>query len=157
MNISDLQLGGRGLLKLADLSGEQILGLVDLAIELKRRKKAGEHLQKPLLPGKNICLVFQKSSTRTRCATVIAVRDEGGSAEYLGQQDIHFDRNDTLVGRKLTVLIDTETEGGFIARTAADAPEVDGTVFLRTDRILSPGTFHTVHVTESAGYDLIAE
>lgn len=73
------------------------------------------------------------------------------------QQDIHFDRNDTLVGRKLTVLIDTETEGGFIARTAADAPEVDGTVFLRTDRILSPGTFHTVHVTESAGYDLIAE
>ena len=96
MNISDLQLSGRSLLKLADLSAEQILGLVDLAIELKRRKKAGEHLQKPLLLGKNICLVFQKSSTRTRCATVIAVRDEGGSAEYLGQQDIHFGKKESV-------------------------------------------------------------
>ena len=96
MNLSELQLAGRGLLKLADLNEAQVLGLVDLAIELKRRKKAGEHLQNPLLLGKNICLVFQKSSTRTRCATVVAVRDEGGSAEYLGLQDIHFGKKESV-------------------------------------------------------------
>ena len=96
MNISELQLTGKSLLKLADLSDEQMLGLVDLAIAFKARKKAGEHLRNPLLEGRNICLLFQKSSTRTRCATVVAVRDEGGSAEYLGQSDIHFGRKESV-------------------------------------------------------------
>jgi ornithine carbamoyltransferase len=96
MNISELQLTGKSLLKLADLSDEQMLGLVDLAIAFKARKKAGEHLRNPLLEGRNICLLFQKSSTRTRCATVVAVRDEGGSAEYLGQSDIHFGKKESV-------------------------------------------------------------
>ena len=80
-----LGLRNKSLLRLADISDEQMLGLVDFAIALKARKRAGEHLQNPLLKGRNICLVFQKSSTRTRCATVVAVRDEGGNAEEAGR------------------------------------------------------------------------
>ena len=91
-----LGLQNKSLLRLADISDEQMLGLVDFAIALKARKQAGEHLQKPLLKGRNICLVFQKSSTRTRCATVVAVRDEGGNAEYLGQSDIHFGKKESV-------------------------------------------------------------
>ena len=91
-----LGLRNKSLLRLADISDEQMLGLVDFAIALKARKRAGEHLQNPLLKGRNICLVFQKSSTRTRCATVVAVRDEGGNAEYLGQSDIHFGKKESV-------------------------------------------------------------
>jgi ornithine carbamoyltransferase len=96
MNISELQLSGKSLLKLADLSEAQMLGLVDLAVVFKKRKKVGEHLRNPLLKGRNICLIFQKSSTRTHCATVVAIRDEGGSAEYLGQHDIHFGKKESV-------------------------------------------------------------
>lgn len=91
-----LGLQNKSLLRLGDISDEQMLGLVDFAIALKARKRAGEQLKNPLLQGRNICLVFQKSSTRTRCATVVAVRDEGGNAEYLGQSDIHFGKKESV-------------------------------------------------------------
>jgi ornithine carbamoyltransferase len=91
-----LGLQGQSLLRLVDVTDEQMLALVDFAIALKARKRADEHLGQPLLKGRNICLVFQKSSTRTRCATVVAVRDEGGNAEYLGQGDIHFGKKESV-------------------------------------------------------------
>lgn len=94
--IRGIGLTGESLLKLLDLSDTQMLQLVDLAIDLKARKRRGEHLANPLLKGKNICLVFEKSSTRTRCATVCAVRDEGGQAEYLGLGDIHFGKKESV-------------------------------------------------------------
>lgn len=96
MNFKDLNQTGKSLLRLADLTDEQMLGLVDFAIELKARKKAGEHLINPYIKGKNVCLLFQKSSTRTRCSTVNAVRDEGGHAEYLGSNEIHFGKKESV-------------------------------------------------------------
>jgi ornithine carbamoyltransferase len=92
----DLGLQGRSLLTLAELTDEQMLGLVDLAIELKARKQAGTHIAAPLLHGRNLCLVFEKSSTRTRCATLVAARDEGATAEYLGKGDIHFGKKESV-------------------------------------------------------------
>ena len=94
--ILDLGLSGKSLLRLCDLTDEQMLGLVKCAILLKARKRAGEHLEHPLIKGKNVALIFQKSSTRTRCSTVNAVRDEGGHAEYLGTNDIHFGKKESV-------------------------------------------------------------
>ena len=72
--IRNIGMTGKSLLRLLDLSDKQMLDLVDLAIDLKGRKKANGHLVNPFLRGRNICLIFQKSSTRTRCATLCAVR-----------------------------------------------------------------------------------
>ncbi len=128
MNISELQLTGKSLLKLADLSEQQMLGLVDLAIAFKARKRAGEHLFNPLLKGRNICLVFQKSSTRTHCATVVAIRDEGGSAEYLGQHDIHFGKKESVAdsARVLGRMFDGILFRGFSQNTVEDLARYSG-------------------------------
>jgi len=77
-------LTGKSLLALRDLTDEQFLKLVQASCMMKERKRSGEHLNEPLLRGKNIALLFEKASTRTRCSTINAVRDEGGQAEYLG-------------------------------------------------------------------------
>lgn len=69
-------LRNRSLLDLADLSPRELRYLIDLAAELKRAKAAGnEH---PRLVGKNVALIFEKASTRTRCAFEVAVHDQGG-------------------------------------------------------------------------------
>lgn len=96
MKIEDLKLTGKSLMKLSELEDWQMQGLIDLAIDLKARKASGEHLKNPYLHGKNICLIFQKSSTRTRCATVVGIQDEGGHAEYLGAGDIHFGKKESV-------------------------------------------------------------
>lgn len=74
-------LKGRSFLSLKDYSKEEILYLIDLAAKLKAKKKSGEvgHL----LEGKNIVLIFDKTSTRTRCSFEVAALDEGGHATYL--------------------------------------------------------------------------
>ncbi|MFA6930894.1 MAG: ornithine carbamoyltransferase [Lentisphaeria bacterium] len=128
MNISDLNLKGKSLLKLVDLSEAQMLGLVDLAIAFKERKHAGEHLQNPLLKGRNVCLIFQKSSTRTHCATVVAVRDEGGSAEYLGQHDIHFGKKESVAdsARVLGRMFDGILFRGFSQNIVEDLAHFSG-------------------------------
>ncbi|MCK5804867.1 MAG: ornithine carbamoyltransferase [Lentisphaeria bacterium] len=95
MNL-DLGLKGRSLLTLDELSDGQMLALVDLAIELKERKISGKHLDDQRLLGRNLCLVFEKSSTRTRCATTVAARDEGATTEYLGKADIHFGKKESI-------------------------------------------------------------
>ena len=68
-------------LKLTDYTPEEIGVLLDLAAELKADKKAGR--EKPRLCGKNIALVFEKTSTRTRCAFEVAARDQGAGVTYL--------------------------------------------------------------------------
>ena len=93
----NLGLAGQSLLRLADLSDEQMLGLVDLAIQVKQRKQERLHLGNGLLEGRNLCLVFEKSSTRTRCAGIVAARDEGATAEYLGKNDIHFGKKESVL------------------------------------------------------------
>ena len=72
---------GRSFLTLKDFSLEEIKYLLDLSIDLKRKKRAG--IRGELLERKNICLIFEKTSTRTRCAFETAAFDEGGSVTFL--------------------------------------------------------------------------
>ena len=77
----NLGLKGQHFLKLLDLTPEQIGGLIDLAVELKAKKKAG--IPHRLCEGKNIALIFEKTSTRTRCAFEVAGADLGMHPVYL--------------------------------------------------------------------------
>lgn len=74
-------LAGRHFLKELDFSEEEFRGLLDLAAELKAAKKAGTETR--YLAGKNIALIFEKTSTRTRCAFEVAAADQGASTTYL--------------------------------------------------------------------------
>ena len=75
-------LKNRSFLKLLDFTPEEIEYLLDLAADLKRAKKEGT--EKPCLTGKNIALIFEKTSTRTRCAFEVAAHDQGAHVTYLG-------------------------------------------------------------------------
>ncbi|MER7621659.1 ornithine carbamoyltransferase [Streptomyces sp. NPDC126503] len=72
---------GRHFLKELDFTAEEFRGLVELAAELKAAKKAGAEVQR--LRGRNIALIFEKTSTRTRCAFEVAAADQGASTTYL--------------------------------------------------------------------------
>ncbi|MFD7437529.1 ornithine carbamoyltransferase [Streptomyces sp. NPDC059861] len=74
-------LAGRHFLKELDFTEREFLGLVELAAELKAAKKAGTETQ--YLRGSNIALIFEKTSTRTRCAFEVAAADQGASTTYL--------------------------------------------------------------------------
>lgn len=81
-----IDLKGRSLLTLLDFSAEEISCLIDLSIELKEKKRTGK--QGNLLTGKNIVLLFEKSSTRTRCAFEVAAYDEGAQVTFLTNSQI---------------------------------------------------------------------
>ena len=76
-----VNLKGRSFLTLRDLSAEEILHLLDFSSELKAEKKRG--IRGKRLEGKNIVLIFEKTSTRTRCAFEAAAYDEGGRVTFL--------------------------------------------------------------------------
>jgi ornithine carbamoyltransferase len=75
-------LRNRHFLKLLDFSPQEIRFLLDLSRDLKKAKYAG--IEQPVLTGKNIALIFEKSSTRTRCAFEVAAYDQGANVTYLG-------------------------------------------------------------------------
>lgn len=86
-------LKGRSLLTLLELTSKEMEALVDLAWALKLEKgvwKHGKALRPKRLEGKNIALIFEKASTRTRCAFLVAAQDEGALAETFGKGDIHL-------------------------------------------------------------------
>ncbi len=83
-----MNLKGRSFLTLKDFTPEEITYLIDLAADLKAKKKQG--ITGNSLKGKNIALIFEKPSTRTRCAFTIGCIDEGGHPEYLGKDDIQL-------------------------------------------------------------------
>ena len=89
-----ISLKGRSFITLKDFSPEEITYLLDLAEKKKQDKKAGK-LGKSLR-GKNIALIFEKPSTRTRCAFVVGSRDEGGQPEYLGKDDIQLGHKESV-------------------------------------------------------------
>lgn len=74
-------LAGRHFLKEVDFTAEEFLGLLELAAELKAAKRAGT--ERRYLQGRNIALIFEKTSTRTRCAFEVAAADQGASTTYL--------------------------------------------------------------------------
>ena len=77
-----INLKNRSFLKLLDFTPEEIKFLLDLSADLKKAKKEGREVQH--LKGKNIALIFEKTSTRTRCAFEVAAYDQGANVTYLG-------------------------------------------------------------------------
>ncbi len=82
-----VSLKGRSFLTLMDFSAEEIRYLLDLSHELKAKKKAG--IMGETMKGKNIVLLFEKSSTRTRCSFEVGALDEGAHVTYLDSQSSH--------------------------------------------------------------------
>jgi len=89
-----MNLKGRSFLTLKDYSPAEIEYLIELAAELKKKKKQGITGQS--LKGKNIALLFEKPSTRTRCAFTVGCIDEGGHPEYLGKDDIQLGYKESI-------------------------------------------------------------
>ncbi|MFE2941847.1 ornithine carbamoyltransferase [Streptomyces sp. NPDC059255] len=83
-----IHLEGRHFLKELDFTAEEFRGLIDLAAELKAAKKAGTEVRR--LGGRNIALIFEKSSTRTRCAFEVAAADQGASTTYIDPAGSHI-------------------------------------------------------------------
>ncbi len=90
----EMNLKGRNFLTLKDFTPEEILYLVDLAADLKAKKKQG--ITGNSLKGKNIALIFEKPSTRTRCAFTVGAQDEGGIPTYLSQHDIQLGHKESV-------------------------------------------------------------
>ena len=83
-----MTLKGRSFLTLKDFTAQEIGYLLDLAADLKAKKKQG--ITGNSLKGKNVALIFEKPSTRTRCSFTIGCVDEGGYPEYLSRDDIQL-------------------------------------------------------------------
>ena len=83
-----MDMQGRNLLKEIDLTAEEFLYLVDLGGQLAVAKHLGQRSAR--LAGRNIALIFEKASTRTRSAFEVGAHDEGGHVTYLGPQDSHL-------------------------------------------------------------------
>ena len=87
-------LKNRNFLKLLDFTPEEVKYLIDLSAELKAAKKDGNEI--PKLLGKNIALIFEKSSTRTRCAFEVAAYDQGGHVTYLGPSGSQIGKKESM-------------------------------------------------------------
>ena len=89
-----MNLKNKSFLKLLDLTSEEIAGLIDMAAELKAKKKAG--IPHKLCEGKNIVLLFEKDSTRTRCAFEVAGHDLGMGVTYLGPTGSQMGKKESI-------------------------------------------------------------
>ncbi len=87
-------LRNRHFLKLLDFTSDEIRYLIDLAAELKQAKAEGREEQH--LIGKNVALIFEKTSTRTRCATEVAVHDQGGRLTYIGDSGSQIGHKESM-------------------------------------------------------------
>ena len=90
-----MDLKGKHFLKMLDFTPEEIEGLIDLSLKLKDEKKSGRS-QASYLAGKNIALIFEKTSTRTRCSFEVAAHDMGASVTYL-------DPSGSQIGKKESI------------------------------------------------------
>ncbi len=87
-------LRGRSLLKDVDLSKEEFLGVLALAAHLRHQKRAREEVR--YLEGRNIALIFEKSSTRTRSAFEVGAHDQGAQVTYLGPNESHLGHKESV-------------------------------------------------------------
>ncbi|NLB60184.1 MAG: ornithine carbamoyltransferase [Lentisphaerae bacterium] len=94
MKKAKINLRGRNLLKLSDLSDAELLALLDLAARLKKEKAQGRQADR--LRKKNIAMLFEKASTRTRAAFTVAAVDEGASVEYMDLRDLHLGKKESV-------------------------------------------------------------
>jgi ornithine carbamoyltransferase len=114
-----VDLRGRHLMKLDDFSPEEITYMLDLAAELKVAKKEGREEQR--LVGKEIALIFEKDSTRTRCAFEVAAYDQGAHVTFIGPSGSHMGHKETAkdTARVLGRMYDAIEYRGF-AQTEAE-------------------------------------
>ena len=121
-----VDLRGRSFLRLLDFTSEEISSLLVLAAELKGKKKAG--IRERSLDGLNIALLFEKPSTRTRCAFTVACIDEGAHPENLGKSDIQFGKKETVAdtARVLGRFFDGIEFRGFAHQTVETLAEYAG-------------------------------
>ncbi len=89
-----MTLTGRSFLTLHEFSRDELRYLLDLSRDYKSLKRAGVYPRR--LEHKNIALIFEKSSTRTRCAFTVAAVEEGAHAEFLGKSDIQMGKKESL-------------------------------------------------------------
>jgi ornithine carbamoyltransferase len=115
-----VDLRGRNLMKLADFTPEEITYLLDLAAELKAAKREGREEQK--LVGKEIALIFEKDSTRTRCAFEVAAYDQGANVTFIGPSGSHMGHKETAkdTARVLGRMYDAIEYRGFGQDTAEE-------------------------------------
>ena len=120
------QLHGRSFLTLADLSAGEITDLLDLAAELKAAKREGR--EERFLVGKNVVLIFEKDSTRTRCAFEVAAHDQGAHVTYIGPTGSHMGHKETVedTARVLGRMYDAIEYRGFAEETADDLARYAG-------------------------------
>jgi ornithine carbamoyltransferase len=116
--ITASDLYGRHLLNLADYTPDEIIYLIDLAAELKAAKQEGREEQK--LVGKEIALIFEKDSTRTRCAFEVAAYDQGAHVTFIGPSGSHMGHKETVkdTARVLGRMYDAIEYRGFGQETA---------------------------------------
>lgn len=115
-----MDLKGRSLLTLKDYTKEEITFLLDLACQLKEEKRNGVY--KKRMQNKNVALIFEKPSTRTRCAFTVACHDEGAHPEYLGVNDIQLGHKESVAdtARVLGRMFDLIEFRGFSQRVVED-------------------------------------
>lgn len=113
-------LRNRNFLKLLDFSPKEIEFMLKLAIDLKAAKYAGTERQ--TLKGKNIALIFEKASTRTRCAFEVAAHDQGASVTYLGPSGSQIGKKESMkdTARVLGRMYDGIEYRGFAQTTVQD-------------------------------------
>jgi ornithine carbamoyltransferase len=113
-----IDLRGRSFLKLADYSAQEITYLLDLAAELKAAKREGREERK--LVGREVALIFEKDSTRTRCAFEVAAFDQGAHVTFIGPGGSHMGHKETAkdTARVLGRMYDAIEFRGFSQETA---------------------------------------
>jgi ornithine carbamoyltransferase len=115
-----VDLRGKHLLKPADLRPEEMTYLLDLAAELKAAKQSGREEQR--LVGKEVVLIFEKDSTRTRCAFEVAAYDQGAHVTFIGPSGSHMGSKETVkdTARVLGRMYDAIEYRGFAQDTAEE-------------------------------------
>ena len=114
------------LLKEIDLSAADFLSLVNLAAQLKTAKATGGEV--PQLSGRNIALIFEKASTRTRCAFEVAAYDQGARVTYIGPEGSHLGRDESVAdtARVLGRMYDGIEFRGFAQNTVEELARYAG-------------------------------
>jgi len=119
-------LHGRSLLKEIDFTKEEFLSLVELAEALRLEKRAG--IERRRMVGRNIALIFEKASTRTRCAFEVGAHDQGAHVTYLGPEGSHIGVGETMkdTARVLGRMFDGIEYRGFAQSAVETLAEFSG-------------------------------
>ena len=113
-------LHGRSVVKETDLSYDEFLALVDLAVQLRKEKRAGKEERR--MRDRNVALIFEKPSTRTRSAFEVGAHDQGAHVTYIGASDSHMGESESVkdTARVLGRMFDGIEYRGFAQSTVEE-------------------------------------